>query len=94
MTSKVVVAYVTGVTVVMPFYKGKHGCDHRIVFCCMVDVKLLVNLVRALVHNAVEVISGDDVQLVLVAECLLELLPLGPAAHHAFTYTCERNSHI
>ena len=94
MASQVVVSYMVVITIVVPFHKGGHGCDNTIVIVCMVQIQLVLHLVRSLMHNIIEEVPGDDMQLVGCSQGSLEPLPLLSTAKDALRYTFENKESL
>ena len=77
-----------------PFHKGGHGCNNTIVIVCIVQIQFVLHLVRSLVHNSIEEISRDDVQLVGRSQGSLELLPLPSTSKDTLRYTFEKKESL
>ena len=90
MDPQVVVSYMTVITIVGPFYKGSDGCDDIIVIVCVVQIQIVLHLVRSLIHNSIEEVSGEDMQLVGNSQGSWEVLPLLLPAKDALRYTFEK----
>ena len=94
MTPQVVVSYMTVITIVVPFNNGGHGCDDTIVIVYMVQIQLVLHLVRSLIHNSIEEVPGDDVQLVGSSHGSWALLPLLPTTKDALKYTFQKKESL
>ena len=94
MTPQVVVSYVTVIAIVVPFHKGRHGCDDTILIVCMVYIQFVLHLAKSLVQNGIEKVPGDDVQRVGRAQGHLEMLPLLSATKVALRHTFEKKKRL
>ena len=94
MDPTVVVSHVTVIAIVGLFHKGGHGCDDIIVTVYVVHIQFVLCLVRALVHDDIVEVAGDDVQLVGRAQGHLELLPLRSVAKDAWRYPFEKRKRL
>ena len=90
MTPQVVVSDLTVIAIIDPFHKGGHGCNNTIVIVCVVQIQFVLHLVRSFIHDRIEEVPGDEVQLVGRAQGCLELLPLLSAANDALRHTFEK----
>ena len=93
-TPRVVVSNVTIMAIAVPFYKGGHGGNHAIVILRVVHEQFVLCLVGSLVDDSVEVVPGDDVELVGRAQGRLELLPVRSASQDACRDTFEKKESL
>ena len=82
------------ITLVVPLNKGRHGCEDTIVIVCVVQIQLVLHLVRSLIHNSIEEVSRDDMQLVGQFQGSLELLPLLSTTTDALRCTFEKKESL